>query len=292
MRLIFIFLIVLFHAQSSTAQAGTTKSILEIATQADLQCMDFKVLGPCIKKGRNPPVGVRVRYWQPELLMETVQMPGAYVIQEYGTVLQSLARKIASMELQNEKVTSGGNFHALSSRNTSFNEVHLYDFPLNAVIDVVLCSEVPNGTLGVRYLTEADSLAWRKADLERHLPQSMAAPVIGPQCPVLSLGAGGQCMKSWGPLYPRQGFTITSTQAVASAVSAIRSVSITGNPLPNHIVESKLDFQPNLPIDKLQLVYPKRTSCFPIGQDPRQWSIQSKDGQYVWIYWHRRQCCL
>jgi TraU protein len=95
-------------------------------------------------------------------------------------------------------------------------------------------------------------------------------------------------------LYPRVGFLVSPSAPVASVIDALRSVSIAANPLPLHVVESKLDFKPNIVMDKVQMIYPSKTSCFPIGENPSQWEInkQSKDGHYVWIYWHQRQCCI
>ena len=301
MRIIFL----LFFIFNSTAwgqeeMSRERKSVLQLSAMADTQCINFKFLGLCPKPNREPPIGIKVQYMQPEVFMETVKMPGDFVITEYGVVINPLAKNIAKTELElatgikSLMITSGSSFNSLSTSALQFNEVHLYDFPFSSFFDEILCSVPPNNTLGVRYLSEMDSITWRKGDIEKDLPQSLAAPIIGPQCHNLPLGAEGQCMKNWGPLYPREGFVITPSEPVGSVIDSLRSVSIAGNPLPIHIVESKLDFQPNLPIDKVQMVYPAKTSCFSIGQNPAQWEMnkQSKDGHYVWIYWHQRQCCI
>lgn len=294
----FIFFWIFIMSACSWANEKPMKSILELSSMADFQCMDLRPLGLCPKPNRQPPIGVKVRYWEPEVFVETVKMPGDYVIREYGSALYSLVKNIAQNEMELSTgikplpVTSGSSSNALSRSNLHFNEVHLYDFPLGSFLDVVLCSQNPNTTLGIRYLSEMDSVAWREGVIEKNLPQSLLAPLIGPRCSVLPLGAEGQCMKSWGPLYPRTGFMVMPSEPVSSIVDGLRSISIAGNSLSFHIVESKLDFQINIPIDKVQMVYPYKTSCFPIGRNPMQWEQQSKDGRYVWIYWHQRQCCV
>jgi hypothetical protein len=299
-----IYFLLLFLIFSLNAWAmedvGVKKSILELASSADFKCFDLKFLGFCPKPNRQPPIGLKVRYWQPEVFMETVKMPGGYVIQEYGAVLHSLAQNVAKIEMELATgikpltVTSGSSSSSLTGSNMQFNEVHLYDFPLSSILDTALCSEVTNKTLGVRYLSEIDSKSWRTGDIEKNLPQSLAAPIIGSRCSVLPLGAEGQCMKTWGPLYPREGFVITPSEPVGSVIDAMRSISIASNSVPIHIVESKLNFSPNLSIDKVQMVYPSKTSCFSIGQNPYLWEQgkRSKEGNYVWIFWHQRQCCV
>ena len=297
--LLLLFFILSSNAWAQKESTHVTKSILELSAMADFRCVQAKPVGVCPKANREPPIGVKVRFWQPEVFMETVKMPGDYVITEYGVTLGSLAKTTIKTELEVTThikpltVTSGSSFNSLSTSNLQFNEVHLYDFPSDGVFGV-LCSDVPNATMGIRYLSEGDSITWRRGDIEKDLPQSLVAENIGAQCNNLALGAtAGQCMKSWGPLYPREGFVVTPSGLVSSIVDALRAVSIASNPFP-HLVEAPLDFQPNIVIDKIQMVYPVKTSCFSIGQNPSQWETdkQSKDGHYVWIFWHQRECCM
>jgi hypothetical protein len=300
MRLLLLLFIVISSNSLAQENASVKKSILELSAMADFQCLNLEVIGICVKPDPKLPIGVKIRYFQPEVFMETVKMPGDYVIMEYGATLKSLAKTVVKTELElvsGEKplvITSGNSSNSLSGSNLQFNEVHLYDYPFITVLDAALCSDTPNNTLGIRYLTEMDAIAWRKGDIEKKLPQSLLASRIGSQCHQLPLGAAGQCMKNWGPLYPRQGFNVSASQPVGSILDAMRSISIAGDSLPLHVVESKLGFQPNLPKDKVQMLYPTRTACFPIGKDPAEWedNKQSKDGHYVWIYWHQRQCCV
>src|SRR4029077_3095843 len=97
----------------------------------------------------------------------TVHAPGDYVIQEIGPFVGPLAKKVARTEmnlatgLDQAEVTSGNGRQALGGSNLQFNEVHLYDFPLKSAENVALCPSIPNQTLGIRYLSEADSPFWR-----------------------------------------------------------------------------------------------------------------------------------
>ena len=301
MRILFLIFILASPVWAQEQAESKKKSIAELSMMADFQCLQIRFEGICPKPERIEfPVGVKIRYWQPEVFMETVKIPGDYTIAEYGIVLEGMAKLAAQTELRivtgidDLKVTSGSSSQSLGISNLQFNEVHLYDYPLGEIFEDAVCSDIPNQTLGIRYLSEADSIAWRRADIEKNLPQSLVAARIGSQCHRLPLGAEGQCMKNWGPLYPRQGFVITASAAMASIVDAMRSLSIAAEGLPAHVVESKLDFQPNIPIDKVQMVYPAKTSCFPIGENPGLWeqNKQSKGGHYVWIYWHQRSCCI
>ena len=297
---IILFILMMTTSVYSAEQDSLKKSIIELASSADMSCMKLQVLGACPKPSREPPIGIKVKYWQPEVFVETVKMPGDYVISEYGSVLGKAMKHIAKTELEISSkvspliISSTSASSTLTGSNLQFSEAHVYDFPLSSVMDTLLCSDNPNSTLGVRYLTEMDAVAWRTGSLENKLPPSLAAPLLGSVCFSLPLGAQGQCMKNWGALYPRVGFLISPSELIGSIVNAVRSVSIAGDSLPFHILESKLDFQPNLPIDKIQMVFPRQSACFALGEPESTWGQgqRSKDGRYVWIYWHQRQCCV
>ncbi len=301
MRIFVLLFILVLPAAAQEETSSLKKSITELSLQADFQCLQIRFEGVCPKPERLEfPIGIKIRYWQPELFMETVKMPGDYTIAEYGIPLEGLTKRVAQKELElinglkDLKVTSGSSSQSLSSSNLQFNEVHLYDYPLGEIFEDAVCSDIPNRTLGIRYLSEADSISWRRADIEKKHPQSLVAARIGGQCHNLPIGAEDQCMKDWGPLYPRQGFVITPSAPVASIVDALRSISLAGETFSANVIESRLDFKPNLRIDKVQMVFPQKTACFPIGENPAllEQGKQSKDGHYVWIYWHQRSCCI
>lgn len=173
-----------------------------------------------------------------------------------------------------ETVKPSQGWQSMGGGNLQFHEVHLYDFPLKLAEDIVACPSLPNMTLGVHYLSEMDSSQWRSSK-----EKGLFADRVG----------------VWGPLFPRSGFLVHPSSAVSSALDALRAVSIASDVIPRgHIVESPLDFQMNMSIDQMQMVYPAKTMCMEPGRDLRYWNPrvrESKDGEYVWIFWHYRECC-
>lgn len=294
-------MIILFSTVCAWGQGeASKKSVLELSLKADMSCMDLRVIGICPKLNRKPPVGIKVRYWHPEVFMETVKAPGESVTLEYSALMDPLAKKTAQMlltswtKMDELVISSGSSSGGLDSANLQFNEAHVFDFPWGALFKTALCSSGVNNSLGVRYLSEMDAVAWRDHTFESRLPQSIAASRLGGSCHDLPLGGYAQCMKAWGPLYPRTGFMVSPIETLGSLVASLRSVSIASDPKALHLVTSQLHIHPDLTKDRVQMVYPIKSACFPIGKDPVDWTTpqQSKDGKYVWIYWHQRECCL
>jgi|CXWL01.1.fsa_nt_gi hypothetical protein len=252
------FLIFLFISSQVQAEQNFDKQMSILKEQADGSCLGLIPVGVCPKV--KHVVGALVLLREPSLMIQTI------------------------------KKSSG-----VSVGNLQFNEVSVLSNPLAKAFHQSVCSEIPDPSPPVFYISEPDTLEWKQAKFEGKLPHSLAASVIGSQCHRLPLGAQGQCMNTWGPLYPRTGFVVTPSTPVASAVSAVRAVSIAKNPIPGHIIESRMNYSFNLREDKLQMIKPVASlKCISIGQDPKTWDKNktSKDGQYVWIYWNWRLCCI
>lgn len=287
MRVFIIFLVCLAELSTTAfAQAGRdAQSFLTMARNIDLSCLKMEVLGPCA----DPMPGVYLRYWEPSLVMETVKAPGDYVIQEIGPLVGPVVRKAAEVQMtlatgiDDVPLSSSSGWQSVGSSNLHFHEVHLYNFPLKLLGDIVLCPAVPNNTLGIHYVSEADSPQWRMQVIEKHLPQ------VG-----IAARSRFSHVGNWGPLYPRTGFVIGASSAVTSALDALRAVSIAGEGIATgHVVEAPLGFQMDMNRDKMQMLYPEKTMCMPPGTDARLWEPGrvSKNGAYVWLYWHYRECC-
>jgi len=278
-----------------------SKSIAELTEEisANNQCINLKTVGFCFKKTRNPPIGHKLRFWQPELFMETVKRPGDYVIREYGVLLGQTDKAVAQVELEaitaqkSLTVTSGSQQGSLNSSHLEFNETHVYDVPSDAIIDS-LCDDTPNTTLGIHFLSEPNSVIWRDI-LKTKIPY---VPIPNPmidQCHYEALGAtANQCMKDWGALYPLRGFVTTQNQVVASAVDSLRAIKSIEDTQSGYVIKFPLNFSMNITTDKVQMVYPNKGQCLSVGYDPAQLENNniSKDGKYVWIYWHQRECCM
>ncbi len=273
--IIILFLVFCFPSDGHAWPTKETKSFVEIARNVDWSCMKVQTT-PC-PKPVAPYVGVHWRYWEPVLVMETVKAPGDYVIQEIGPIVGPMAKKVQGFLMQratglkNVEHGGGNGSGAMGGSNLQFNEVHLYDFPLKIFMNAVMCPSIPNVTLGVRYLSEADAPRWR-------MPNNEAT--------MFHVG-------NWGPLSPRTGFLFHHDPKVASAVHALRGVSIASGLPSSHVVESRLDFFMDLVRDKMQMIYPSKGACMMPGTDVRLWPQNAETGEkkYVWVYWRYRECC-
>ena len=148
MRMLLLLLIFTSQVWAQENIESSKKSIAELSIKADFQCLQFKFEGLCPKPQRPEfPIGIKIRYWQPEVFMETVKMPGDYTIAEYGVALENIAKVTAQTELElvtgikDSKITSGSSSQSLSSSNLQFNEVHLYDYPLGEIFEDAICSD-------------------------------------------------------------------------------------------------------------------------------------------------------
>ncbi|MBF0490191.1 MAG: TraU family protein [Candidatus Omnitrophica bacterium] len=313
MIILFILVISKFSWAQEESINQTTKSMFQLSGQviADTKglwdCMDPVVLGACLKPMSKIPIGVKVRYWEPEVFMETVKMPGDHVIIEWGTLLKGLYKEMATSDMKSFTginpltVTSGSSSGSLNSTHLQFNETHIYDFPVGAILAFFGTTNMPNVATGIRFASEMklNTAIWRTGRITKDSPDLLTverelAGKTAAYCYALPLGQGG-CMKAWGSLYPRQGFVVTPSPVIASVVDSLRAVSITGG--VSTYVKIPLDFDLALSIDKIQLVFPNQTACHPIGYDPRtleQEVLQNQSGEnrYVWVYWHRRVRCF
>ncbi len=265
-------------------------------------CISPAVIGPCPRP--DPPfVGIKIRYWEPVLLAETVKSPGDTTIKELAPFLKD-ATANTSKALMNQIIglpvppSSGSNWNSLSGVSLQFNEAHIYKFPFDFqdIINMALsCPATAKSTLPIIYLSELDSAEWRIGMFEAMSPLSLFSASLGPVCSVVNDYVSGMCMGTWGAVYPRRGFLTHQSEVVASAADIFRAVSIASiNDLGLHIKISSVMFTPDSTKDKLQLLSPYSNQCVHIGQNPVSWESQKKsvDGKYLWVYWRYRECCV
>ena len=273
----------------------------DIISLIDWNCLDFRVLGLCVK----PPgvTGVVVMYWEPVLLIETVKRPGDTVIGALSPVISNVtveaignfASQVAGLSIP---ASSGSSSSKMSQTNLQFNEVHVYEFPFRdeimASIDMQCPDKLPTGSF-IKYLSELDSFEWRVGILEAMNPKSIASLASAPVCAVAGAILDDLCMGFWGATYPRRGFLTHQSEVVGSAAAAVRAVSISA-PLGSlgHVVLEETGFVPSFGSDKLELIYPFPSGCIKIGQNPITWESDklSPSGKYLWVYWRRRICCI
>lgn len=279
------FLLVL--ASGCIVGCSYAESLAVLLKRTDWSCVKFKVLGVC-RRTTPPYVGIKVRYWQPVLLMETVKRPGDTVINELRTLVKKLSRR---------------NSDACSSSQSDgsvlqMNEAHVFGFPFSDAFSELVaapCEGAPDLTGVVSYLSELDAHEWRTAEMEAKHPLSRLTARLAPLCDGIGAIVPGLCLGNWGPLYPRQGFLAHYSPLVGSAVAVYRAIDIASfNFLSPHRTLAPILFMPNMGYDRMQLVYPKASRCIKVGEPAVLWENGrvSKDGKYAWIYWRMKQCCL
>lgn len=261
-----------------------------------------QAVGVCHRK--TPPyAGVRVRYRQPVLMIETVKLPGRVVIDEMRPLLEKALGKAGSTVISvvsgSQSRVDGGGGVGSDTASAQMNDVHIYAFPMTDELSALIeapCEGAPDLVGPLSYLSELDAAEWRIARLESAHPLALVSRAAGAVCdqPLRAVNQS-VCLGVWGPLFPRTGWLTHYSEPVASAVSAYRAVDIASlNMIVPHVVIFPSMFSPDKALDRLQMVYPKTTSCLRIGDNPQFWENgrRSEDGNYVWVYWRQKECCL
>jgi hypothetical protein len=259
-----------------------------------LSCVKFEIAGICIKHSWSGiKIGIKIRVWRPELLVESVKNPGESIVPFVGEVVSKIAQQ-SLKSLVGFVITSGSQEQRQS--NLQFNEVHVYDFPLKNLLAIFFgglwCyGSTPSwGAIGFfKYFSELDFLEWRFGLLESviHLPQIATnilctSPVNPPTC-----------MRYWGAIYPRVGFLPHQSEVVGSAGAVFRAVSNAYIGSYNHIKITPLTWSASRD-DKISMLYPKPSGCILIGTNPATWESgrTNPTGEYLWLYWRRITCCI
>jgi len=284
------------------AGRSSALELSDISGMISLDCIDFRVIGVCVKP---PPyyVGIVIMYWEPALLIETVKKPGDTIIGSLVPVVSSLTQEAASSLLSRVTglavpISGGSSSSKITGTTLQFNETHVYEFPFRdqimSSIDTQCPDKLPAGSF-IKYLSELDALEWRIGLIEAMHPKSIASAASGLTCAATGAFLDGLCMGFWGATYPRRGFFTHQSEVVASAAAAVRAVSISGLlGSTAHVVLEQIGFFPSFESDKLELIYPKSSGCIKIGQNPATWESGklSSSGKYLWVYWRRRICCI
>jgi len=262
-----------------------------LMAKADWSCVNFSVTGAC-RRNTPPYVGVKVRYWQPVLMVETVKRSGESGIIEYRPVVASLAGRVI------HKNEGAGASSQADTGSLQMNEAHVFGFPLSDAFSLAVeapCEGMPDLGAAVSYLSEQDHAEWRTACSEKKGPLVKMAEKRGSLCARYGLMLPSLCVGTWGALYPRTGFSVHASEVAASALAAFRAVDVASlKPQSPRRVISPILFWPSVRHDRMQLVSPVAGRCIPIGENPRLWEggERSRDGRYVWVYWRRKECCL
>jgi TraU protein len=246
-----------------------------LLTMINWGCVSWKITGPCLCTPFTPCLSVE--YWQPGWLVETVKKPGTSTIPLLGDVLNAVLSAASFLPFG-----GGGAANATGSGQTNlhFSEAHVYSFP---DLGGPCTGCVPKlDSLVIHYASELDP-RWRIAT---SLPSPLdLLPVFG----VIGV---------WQRMYPRVGFAIHGSPPVASGIAAVRALDIAFNPAglpPNIEVPPRPILSPSGGTSTcMQLASPRPTFCFPAGTPPPLWdnAVVSPFGNYSWIVWRRRSCCV
>lgn len=254
---------------AALARGPSMPSFVEMVNR---QCVQWTVTGPCLCNPLTPCV--RVEYWEPGWVVETVKIPGTTAIPLLGDVLAGV---LAAAGVPPLGGGGAGNAGGSGHTNKQYNEVHILPFPQLLGGPCTACAprSLP---LTIHYASEIDAATWRTA--------------VAPPTPVDLIRQLGV----WGPLYPRGGTAIHGSEPVGSGMAAARALDILRQPIgtPPH-VEVHAVLQPDPTATTcLQMAYPRQTSCMPAGTPPPLWEHGSVSprGTYVWLAWRKRTCCV
>ena len=246
-------------------------------------------------------VGLKISYWEPARLVETVKEPGCF---------PSMGFKI--------DVTSGLDLVGSSSSvettgvASHFAQAHYFMYPIWSILGMLtdfICAE--GGGLDVAYMTEFDPL-WQDDSMAAILnPEAVlfGNPASQFACIADSIGAAAGlslsplfwCMGSWGNPYPMTGHIGNANALTANAGIAARmlykmarsmlvcdtNIYICGC-VPTPIwVKHNYKFQLGLPV--------KDYSAHPIGRTDFMWGSMmnppSSTNNFAWVLFRRRTCC-
>lgn len=156
-----------------------------------------------------------------------------------------------------------------------FHEARVWPFPVGAVDPAGCLFPCRSGLAGLTqfmllpyFLSDVDPV-WRVGDHRKNE----------------ELGA-------WGRLAPRAGWVHGTSSPVTSGMAFYRAVSVADDP-GAHVVIRRSGVAASTG-NNINLGYPRVSPCLKPGADPRRWErgSNSATGQYVWVYWIRKACCI
>lgn len=291
-----IFLIILQFVCVSLGKAETLNVLI---SRVETACVNQQSLGRVCRRNTPPYIGLKIRYWQPVLLAESVKRPGDSVINEYKPLVKGVLNAAQGIFFGNKlDLLDSGGAYGIDGVSTQMNDVHVYAFPMTNILSGLIepaCEGDPDFTGDISYLSEIDAVEWRTLHTEARDIMSRLTLRVNPKCGEAVWSASPLCVGHWGPVYPRGGFITGVHPAVGSAMAVYRAVHISSVfSISLHKRLFPVMFMPDKEWDKMQMLYPVKTDCMPIGKDPESWreGVVAQDGKYVWVYWRKKECCL
>ena len=252
-------------------------------------------------------VGVRVSFWEPARMIETVK--DAYCFPGLGTGLSNPVPGTLN-GTQGTEESSGA--------NSIFQQAHYYVFPVWSLMELFAdfpCLEESGFDLA--YMTEVDPM-WNSDTLSFLInPEALlfGNPAAQLACVADSVSASAGypldplfwCMGSWGSSYPMTGTTSMVNPTAANAGIAARMIFKLGREL--------LLFDPSVTVCgatptpiwvkshyRFQIARPVRgNECIPIGRSDLLWggsknppggTGSNSPDNFLWMIFRRTSCCV
>ncbi len=250
--------------------------------------------------GAVPRIGISMSFWEPARIIDTVSEP--WCMMPLGKRLSSPVPGSQAGTLSNHR-----------GRSYAFAQVHYYQFPAWAVLD--LFTDIPclsETEFDVMMMTELLP-TWNNDILSMIVhPESVlfANPAAQAACMADAAAAvSGRtrnelfwCMGSWGSAYPLAGSITAQDYVEANAGLAARAVYLTGR--TGLLKDTNYDgcaFR-YTPIWKkrsyrLQLMKPVRDhTCVPLGRTGMLWTSMKqppvRGNNFSWMMFRRVKCCV
>lgn len=265
------------------------------AATADMQCMEWSVVGVCFWLKCYPckvRTSIKVKHYIPEVVVSSYANTGANPWSE-----------VAFMSPQNTTAKGSGFLITPNQKRDNlprFKNADVIGHPSSYILNNLNFDYTcESATTGFRpyYLSTLDATAWRWGVTEALYRQSLV-----PGLREIKKGANG-----WGSVYPRQGFLVQPDDGKAGAVMAQRAADFVVRSRQPHVYTS-ISTSPNesegwwppgyyedpltegdIKTHKWQPLHPSVGSCtvFPTGDTVEQ----EEQGAYAYALWRPYRCC-
>lgn len=281
----------------------------------DRSCLNYCITGICVWlhcsiTGCSIETSLRVRHYNPDLVVSVFDKPGDNPWQEARALYGGLENRLAdSLVGLFHDVSVGGGHRTEGGTNSvdqslRFKEVTAIGHPFSSISDFIGGSGLfcpSEAESFVPYFSSSfDSLTWRLG-----LPERLYLLNLLPGRRVVGEGIHQQ----WGAVWPRTGFINQKDDAKAAAVIAQRAGNIvtqTNQPhvynplngngfsrswLAGELIENDQD------TGVWKMLAPKQDqSCYVFGENDllsQGWSVgrQSEDNRYAFSLWRPYECC-
>ncbi len=252
-----------------------------------------------------PRIGIKISFWEPVKLVETVRHPGCF------PSLGGLKLSLPSFSMTGNYGEGGGT----EGDRTSFLHIHHFLYPVFSILGLFSnfgCMD--QGGFDLAYMTAFDPL-WNDDELAFVLHPEIALvanPVAQAACAAdavkttegFPINKLFWCAGSWGSVYPLTGnngatgdlpavYALSAVKLLAKLHNEFLAFKTTGD-------KSLCSARPHRVIVKdqykLQLAFPKNTPAFPIGRTTAKWAAgkwyPAEGEDWVWVLWRKKDCCL